>query len=352
MTNDLSESFPQLAERLSKVRLADLPTPTDQVSLSIGGRQRLISIKHDDQTSQLYGGNKVRKLEYLLQRARQRNAKRIATFGTVASNHALATALHASALQFECICFLSHQKKNSQAPLALNMHLQNGTEIVRYGGSRADRVATLRKHLWNRRAWVIPMGGSSWLGVVGFVNAGLELADQIAADQIVAPDRLYVANGTMGTSAGIALGLALAGLRTEVHAVRVTHESIANPQAMQRLIAKTVTLLNRLDPAFPTDLGSRISLRFRDEFFGTGYAHSTSAAEHAIELAQTQLGLTLDTTYTGKAMAALLHDIQQPRLADRSMLFWNTYDSQPLPVTAERPDDTSKLPQEFLRYFE
>jgi len=352
MTDYLGQAFPELSQRLPKTSLADLPTPVDARSIVIGKQQRTISLKHDEHSSKIYGGNKVRKLEYLLRRACDRNAQRVATFGTVASNHALATALHAASLNLGCTCFLSHQIKTANVRLALNMHLQNGTEIVHFGGDRAARVRTLRRNLSNQRCWVIPVGGSTWLGVLGFINAGLELAEQIDAKLVPEPQRLYVANGTMATSAGLALGLALAGLRTEVHAVRVTHDYIANPEAMRRLIAKTVMLMNRFDASFPADLGDKVRLIFRDEFFGGGYAHTTEAADKAIGLAREQLGLALDTTYTGKAMAALLHDARRPELADQSLLFWNTYNSRPLPVTADRPEDTSALPAEFLRYFD
>lgn len=352
MTDHLGIAFPELAQRLPKTQLADLPTPVKEISFSIGSKRTVVAVKYDNLTSELYGGNKVRKLEYLLYRARDRHAKRVATFGTVASNHALATSLYASALDFECTCFLSHQIKTSSASRALNMHLRNNTEIVRYGGDRPQRVEIMRRHLKGRQTWVIPMGGSSWLGVVSFVNAALELADQVADGTITAPDRIYIATGTMASAAGLALGFALAGLDTDVHAIRVAHEFISNPRAMRRLMSKTATLMNRLDASIPADLADRARLCFRDEFFGDGYARSDSATDRAIGIARDQLDLSLDTTYTGKAMAALLHDVQQKEIAQKSILYWNTYNSQPLPVTTDRPNDLSRLPEEFLRYFD
>ena len=352
MADYLCQAYPALCKHLAKVTLADLPTRTEEYRVVIDNRHYPVIVKHDEETSSVYGGNKIRKLEYLLGRAEERRAKRVATFGAIASNHALATALHATRLGFDCTCLLSHQRKTINAALALNMHLECGTEIVRYGGERRQRVATMRKYLQGRDVCLTPMGGSNWLGVVGFVNAGLELAAQVTVGAIPLPDRLYVANGTMATAAGLALGLAAAGLKTEVHAVRVTHDYVANPAAMRRLITKAVTLMNRLDATVPLDLVERTRIRFRDEFFGDGYAHPTPAGEHALGLAADQLGITLDTTYTGKAMAALLHDRQRPEHADLSMLFWNTYCSIPSPVTANMPHDTSQLPQEFLRYFD
>lgn len=352
MSDHLSEAYPRLARRLAKTPLAELPTPVSHGHVQTRHGPRLIAVKRDDQSADLYGGNKVRKLEYILQRAAERRAHRVATFGTVASNHALATAMYARRCGFACTCLLSHQTKTANAPIVLNMHLRNGTEIVAYRGDRGNRIAINRHYLQGRHTWVIPAGGSSWLGVVGFVNAALELADQIKKHVVEQPDRLYVANGTMATAAGLALGLALAGLSTEVQAVRVTHEHVANRTAMRRLLVKTATLLNRLDDSVPADTADRVRLRFRDEFFGGGYARPTRAALHAIDIAHDELGLKLEATYTGKAMAALLHDLKDPAFADQSILFWNTYNSRPLPAGAERPTDTSALPAEFLRYFD
>ncbi len=352
MTDYLASEYPVLARRLKKTPLAELPTPVDEQRVVVGSAPQSVAIKHDDLTGVLYGGNKLRKLEYLLQRAAARQALRVATFGTVGSNHALATALYANQLGFECTCFLSHQIRTPDAARALNMHLQNRTEIVRFGGSYHARVATMRHYLRNRRAWVIPMGGSSWLGAVGFVNAGLELAAQVAAGEIRRPDRLYVAMGTMGSAVGLALGLALAGLDTEIHAIRVAHEAIANRDRLHRLLKKTASLLHRIDPSVPADLAGRTQMMFRDDFFGDGYARSNSDTEHAIEFAADEMGLSLEATYTGKTMAALLHDLAGPKLAGRPVLFWNTYNSRPLPVSCDRPSTTCDLPNEFLRYFD
>jgi len=352
MTDSLGMLHPGLAARLPKYSIADLPTPLNEYQIQGTCEHRPILVKRDDLTNKLYGGNKLRKLEYLLQRARERDARRVATFGTVASNHALATALFSKAAGFECTCLLSHQSKTSKAPVALNMHLRNATEIVRFGGARAARVATMRATLQNRRTWVIPMGGSCWLGVIGFVNAALELAAQLDESGQDVPDRLYVANGTMGTVAGLAIGLALANIAIEIHAVRVTHDFIASRDSMQRLISKTVSMMRRLDNSIPDSITERCHIVFRDEFFGDGYAKTTPATDRAIAVAHEQLGLLLDTTYSGKAMAALLDDLTKGELADRKALFWNTHNSRVLPVSAERPTNVAALPDEFLRYYD
>ena len=352
MSDFLATAYPRLASRLPRLRLAELPTPIDTMTLRNAGGRHHISIKRDDLTGKLYGGNKVRKLEYLLHKAQERDSRHIATFGTVASNHALATTLYARSLGLECTCFLSHQTKTANAAKALNLHLQMNTHIVPYGGGRKSRVATLREHLTDRRVFLIPLGGSNWLGAVGFVNAGLELAAQIAAGDIGIPDRLYVANGTMATAVGIALGLALARLPTQVQAVQVTESFVSSPESMHRLLAKTAFALQQLDASVPVDLADRANYRFRTGFLGEGYAKTNDATERAIAVARDKLGISLEATYTGKAMAALLQDLDENRDGRENILFWNTYNSRPLSADTERPANTDKLPEAFLRYFD
>jgi len=329
---------------------ASLPTPISHHEIELPAGNRSVLIKHDDQTSMIYGGNKVRKLEYIFQRARERGAKRIATFGAVGSNHALATAIFAKEFGFDCTCFLAHQRRTPKIPKMLNVHLQLGTELVRYGGS-TNRLELYRRYLQNRKTWVIPLGGSCWLGTVGFVSAGLELAAQIEAGDIKVPDRIYIANGTMGSVAGLALGLALAKLSIEIHAVRVADNQFVKREVLVRLMTKTAILLNRLDPSIPIDAVTRTNIIWRDEFYAGGYAAFDDVTLHAVDIAKQNLGLTLDTTYTGKAMAALLHDTQMSN-DGTSILFWNTYNSRPLPTIDSGKLPFQNLPEQFRRYYD
>jgi D-cysteine desulfhydrase len=349
MTDYLVNAYPKLAEKLRKKSFATLPTPISQHEIEFSAGSRRIAVKHDDQTNPVYGGNKIRKLEYIFRRAQDRGARRVATFGAVGSNHALATAIFAKQLGFECTCFLAHQNLTPNISQTLNMHLQLGTELVRYGGS-TNRLALFRRYLQNRDCWVIPLGGSCWLGVVGFVNAGLELATQIEAGEISTPDRIYIANGTMGSVAGLAIGLALANLPTEIHAVRVADNRFAKREVLDRLMLKTVTLLNRFDSAISIDTLTRTRIVWRDEFYAGGYAGVDHATENAVRFAANNLQLSLDTTYTGKAMAALLHDIEMTR-EKPSILFWNTYNSRALPTVTIDESLMQNLPDQFARYY-
>lgn len=346
----LREYYPALSSQLPRCELASLPTAVKTHAVNVAGKDHQLSVKYDNLTGNLYGGNKLRKLEYIFAHARAKNCTRIATFGAAGSNHALATALYARQCGFECTCFLAHQAKTTEVAATINKHVENQTELVRYGGTYSHRIDTLRKHLHGRHAWVIPMGGSSWLGNVGFVAAGLELADQVSRGEVSSPDRIYVGAGTMGTAIGIALGLAAAGLATEVHAVRVSDTSIMNRDALNRLLGKTTLMMRRLDDTVPEDLAARANIRVRDEFFGPGYAKGTDATREAIVFADDKLDLTLETTYTGKAMAALLSDWRTEE--EFSALYWHTYNSAPLNVPTDKPLDPAAIPAEFLRYFE
>jgi 1-aminocyclopropane-1-carboxylate deaminase/D-cysteine desulfhydrase-like pyridoxal-dependent ACC family enzyme len=351
MTDYLVNAYPALAGRLRKVALANLPTPVGHGAIPTPSGELGITVKFDNLTSAYYGGNKLRKLEYLLQRALDKRAKRIATFGSVASNHALATALYAGRLDLGCTCLLSHQPQSPAVAIVLRLLLQSGAEIVRYGGDYRSRVQAMRQHVQGRRTWVIPLGGSSWLGTVGYVAAGLELAAQVEAGEIDAPRRIYIATGTMGSAGGLALGLALAGLESEVQAVRVSPEDIMNRRRLDRLMAKTASMLNQLDPAIPANLHRRARIAVRHEFFAGGYARSDAATQAALDIAADELCLELEPTYTGKAMAALLHDAGRKRQRDASLMFWNTYNSSPLPEI-QSAADIGRLPAEFLRYFD
>ena len=352
MSDSLSSAYPVLAQRLQKSSFAELPTPVSSHNIDTSTGKRTVFVKHDDRTNSVYGGNKVRKLEYLLHRAEERGAKRVATFGAVGSNHALATAIFAAQSNLGCTCFLAHQKPTPNIPRTLDTHLELGTEVVRYGGS-VNRLQTFRRYIQGRRTWVIPLGGTCWLGAVGFVNAGLELAEQIRAGVMPLPSRIYIANGTMGSAAGLGLGLALAELPTELHAIRVADNRYTRPETLQALAEKTAMLLSRLDASIPTDLAKRTRVVWRDEFFAGGYAAVDRDTTNAVRSAAENFGITLETTYTGKAMAALLHDLPLHDHADSDpcFLFWNTYNSRPLPATGDTPVDRSQLPAEFLRYF-
>lgn len=345
----LALRYPAIAAALPGAGLCNTPTPLCRHSLAIGGHVCRLLVKHDEKSGELYGGNKLRKLDYLLGGALDREAEFVATFGAIGSHHAIATALYGRHLGMTPICFLGHQASVERVYATLAAHVANATRIVRFGGTPRERFRLVRAQLRGRRAAIIPAGGSSWLGTVGFIDAALEFAAQLQTLGTQRPVRLYVASGTMGTTAGLALGFALAGANVEVQAVRVTSARYVNPAATRRLMQRTVRMLRRIDPGFPARLEDRTRIRLRDEFAGDGYTRPTPAGREAMLVARQQLGLELENTYTAKAFAALLHDVAKPD--DAWPAFWNSYNARPLPACRNARLKDTALPADFARYF-
>ena len=198
---------------------------------------------------------------------------------------------------------------------------------------------------------VIPAGGSSPLGVAGYVNAGLELAAQVADALVPEPDLVYVAAGTTGTSVGLKLGLKLAGLHTRVLPIRVTGEKFVNAPAMVDLFHAANRLLHGLDKSFPLLDFTEADALIRHDFYGGKYAEYTHQSVEAMHRVHETEAIKLEGTYTGKAFAALIADAKAGLLHGKTVLFWNTYNSRDLSnLIADK--DYHDLPRAFHPYFE
>jgi 1-aminocyclopropane-1-carboxylate deaminase/D-cysteine desulfhydrase-like pyridoxal-dependent ACC family enzyme len=350
----LAARFPAIAAKLPRIRLAQLQTPIVQApsfARELGLAE--LWVKRDDLTSPIYGGNKVRKLEYLLAEAKARDCDAVVTCGGAGSNHALATAIYARRLGLQCYAVLVDQTATPNVEPTLRYHLRLGTHLVHaadYADSRRQLEAILAKHQEGRdRVYEIPWGGSSSLGTVGYVAAALELAEQLREQGQAAPEFIYLAAGSLGTFVGLTLGLRLAGLPSHVVAARVVPGGVGSVNHCATLYAETNRKLHELDASVPLLPSPLPDLELRPEFLGAGYAETTLAATAAVAMAKEFAGWRLETTYTGKALAALIADARAGRLAQRRVLFWNTYNSAPYPSDlAEAPLD--RLPAEFLRY--
>ena len=352
----LADRFPALAETLPTISLGDWPTPLQAAdATALPGSCAGLWLKRDDRCASPYGGNKVRKLEFLLADALRRGHDSVFTFGVAGSNHALATAVYAARLGLDARLLLTPQSNSSFVGRNLLMGRWAGARQVHCATEAAANRAARCLELLGRGVTPPPYriagGGSSPLGAVGFVNAGLELAAQVRAGLMPEPDDLYVALGTMGTAAGLALGFAAAGLRTRLVLVRVVRADIASPRRFRSLYHGAARLLHRRDPRFPLAPLDRTRIEVRHEFIGPGYARFTAEGMAGLQLARQAFGIDLEGTYTGKAFACLLADLAAGRLAGRNVVFWNTYNGQPLPADAMALD-YRELPPPFHRYFE
>lgn len=353
----LFKYFPRLEETLPHVVLADLPTPVERLTRfgeAVGAGS--LYIKRDDLSAARYGGNKVRKLEFLLGDALRRGAREVMTFGCAGSNHATATALYARQLGLRGISMLLPQPNARSVRRNLLLSYRNGAEIHVYKNMRSLEAGVILQHVRHvlatgKRPYFIPPGGSSPLGAVGYVNAAFELRDQMESGLIPEPDAIYVAAGTSGTAVGLMLGLRAAGLRTEVVAVRVTDESFVNVPRIMRLLEKTNALLHQTDPSFPMLRFSEADIILRHDCYGEQYALYTNESVEAMRLMKDTQGILLEGTYTGKACAALISDARRGLLQEKTALFWNTYNSRDLAPEIANVD-YHNLPKACHRYFE
>jgi D-cysteine desulfhydrase len=310
-------------------------------------------VKRDDLSGEAYGGNKVRKLEFLLAEALARGCNGVITFGTAGSNHALATAIYARRLGLECYAMLTRQPVTSAARRNLLTGQHHDARLVGFD-TEEEAAAAARDLLLSEagaRLMLIPGGGSSPTGCLGFVNAALELKAQLDAEGLPPPDVIYLPLGTTGTLAGLQLGLRLAGLGSRVSAVRVVREDVADPARWRRLYRQAAELLAPDVPAVRDLPDADAGLRVRHGFFGPGYARYTPEAMAACGRAEQLAGIRLEGTYSGKAFACLLADLDAGRLAGQRVLFWNTYSSAPPPPQIETMD-YRELPAFFHYYFE
>ena len=353
----LFKDYPRLAGRLPHVSLGRFPTPVEKLERA-GNAIRLtdLYIKRDDLSGVVYGGNKVRKLEFLLADALRRNAKEVITFGFAGSNHALATALYANRLGLGSTSLLLPQVNAHYVRRNLLASHYFKADLRYYENWTLLGLGLLRKLLRGRMKrgtfpLLIPAGGTCSRGIAGYVNAALELKEQIVAGAMPEPDIIYVPLGSMGTAVGLTLGLKAAGLKCRIIAIRVIEERFANAKKMAHLSQTTVSFLRKLDPTFPLpDLGERDWI-VRDDCLGSGYACFTERAMKAAALLKEKAGIILNGTYSAKAFSALLDDAETQTLKGKTVLFWNTYNSRDISTFAAAVD-YHQLPEALHRYFE
>lgn len=313
----------RVAPDIPRVQLCAAATPIEAAP-DLARRLGLeaLHIKRDDLTHASYGGSKVRKLETLLARAESEGAVRLVTFGSVGSHHALATAVHGRERGFEVDLLLVPEPPSAFVRETLRRTLATGARARLAGTMKAAR-ARAAELAREGRTLVIPAGGTDPLANVGFVDAGFELAEQIARGELEVPERVYIALGTNGSAAGLALGLAAAGhADIAVVGVRASSPATSSEAEVARAIASTKEIVREHDASFP-DLDVRVVIDGRE--LGRGYALTTPRAERALALAADG-GLELETTYTAKAFAALARDAEA-RVVRRA-LFWMTHDAR------------------------
>ena len=317
----IHERFPGTAASLPVVPLCRLPTPVAEAA----GLGDGVWVKDDALSAEPWGGNKPRKLEWILADALARGRRTIVTFGGIGTNHGLATAVYARRVGIDCVLALAEQPRTEKVERQLARLRTTASRVYLTRDARRTVLAVpviAARHSQARPPrlpYLLPPGGSSAVGAVGFVEAALELAQQVRAGELPEPRAVVVALGSGGSAAGLAAGLAIAGLRTRVHAVLVNDQLRLTEPSVLRLAGRALRMLRRRGADLSGVRLEANAVRVVQGFMGAGYGHDTDAGAEAIE-AGAAAGLTLEPVYTGKALAA----VRAGAIGDGPILFWNT----------------------------
>ena len=306
----LHERFPELRETLPHVRLGARPTAVRLLPGLSRGRAP-VWLKDDGAFGDGgWGGNKVRKLEWLLPEVLRRGRRTILTVGGLGTNWGLAAALYARELGLETVLALVDQPLDDHVRAQL-ARLQRSGATLHFTHTKARTIAAVplllaRHTTGGRPPYFLPAGGSSPLGALGYVDAALELAAQVRDGALPEPSHLVTAVGSGGTTAGLLLGLRLAGLHTRVVGVVVNDTLKLDPHTIVRLARRAEHLLRRRGARLEQiDLTDQ-RLDIVRQWLGPGYGHPTPEGQRALQLASEREDLQLEPVYTAKAIAALL----------------------------------------------
>lgn len=294
--------------RFPRVRLAHLPTPLEHLpnlSRHLGGPE--VWIKRDDCTGMSSGGNKTRKLEFLMAEALAQKADIVLTQGATQSNHARQTAACAARLGLACHILLEDRTRKIDADYTANGnvfldHLHGAS--IEHCATHPDMNGELAKvaermRSEGRRPYLIPGGGSNTTGALGYVNAAIELVTQ-ANDLGLRIDHVVHATGSAGTQAGLVAGLC--GIRSGIPLLGI---GVRAPRERQeenvfKLAAATADVCGAAGAVGRADVVANC------DYVGSGYGFSTPASLEAIKLLARLEGILLDPVYSGKGMAGFI----------------------------------------------
>lgn len=310
-------------KKIPRTRFAHLPTPIEslpRLSAKLGGPR--LYIKRDDQTGLALGGNKTRKLEFLISEAQAHGAETLITTGAVQSNHCRQTAAAAAKFGFKCILVLAGERPSDEESNYLIDTLL-GAEVV--WTDFQNRDANLKEtfdHAWKagKRPYLIPYGGSNPTGATAFAVAIGELLEQLNSyPEIPVPKWIVFASSSGGTQAGMVLGRQIFEFSGNILGISVDEPEERLQQKVYKLARETASLL-----------GEPIQFELQDimvnsDYLGEGYGVLGNREKEAIQLFAKYEGILLDPVYTGRAAAGLIDLIRQDYFKPSdAILFWHT----------------------------
>lgn len=314
----LFDRFPALAS-LPRAVLCELPSPVQRIEHpSLPGE---LWIKRDDLNSPTLGGNKARSLEFLL--GGLEPGATVVAVGGAGSTHIHSTAHHAKSLGAKTIAMrwthdmnpVAHHVSSSIEAMMPDAKVRDSTIIA---------LTIARFKSWTTPARYIPIGGSSPLGILGHVNAALELDQQIRDGILPMPQKIVLPLGSGGTTAGLLLGFAIAGFDIEIVGARVGPRAVVNRRRVLGLAKKTAAFIERLtgeklQPINPS------KLKIVQDVYGGAYGRPLAGAEEAATILREAVRIRLDDTYSAKAWVAA---VSETRSAKGPVLFWLTFDAR------------------------
>ncbi len=303
---------------IPRLRFAHLPTAIEELprlSAMLGGPR--ILVKRDDQTGLAFGGNKARKLEFLVAEAQEQGAKMMISAGAIQSNHCRQTAAAAAKFGFECVLVLTGELP-TQPSANLLMDKLFGAKIVNVP-DRADRDSVLKETFdkavsEGKKPYLVPYGGSSTTGAMGYTFAMEEFMKQdVNADWII------FGTSSGGTHAGLVLGQRIFGYKGKVFGISIDESEEWLKAHISSLASDTSErLAKRIN--FTTE-----DVLATDQYCKAGYGVLTDAEREAVRLFASTEGLLLDPVYTGRAAAGLIDLVRQGFFKKgETVLFWHT----------------------------
>lgn len=314
----LYDRFPALTS-IPRAELCSLPSPVHRVEhLAIHGD---MWIKRDDLNAPTCGGNKARSLEFLLGGIGPGDT--VLTVGGAGSTHILATIRHAEGLGAGVEAYRwTHDLNPVATEMVKTIDALAPTSIIRQSTVLSLTIARFKA--WKTRAHFIPIGGSSPLGILGHVNAALELDMQIKAGVLPLPEKVIVPLGSGGTTAGLLLGFAIAGLPIEVVGARVGPRAFVNRPRVMSLAKSTSALIRRLTGETLPKVDPK-RLRIVQNVYGGAYGRPLAGSDDAAAILRDAARIKLDGTYSAKAWVAALAEC---RSTEGPVLFWLTFDAR------------------------
>ncbi len=330
---DHMKTAKEMLQTVPRSRIGFFPTPLHRLNNISNDLGVNLYIKRDDMTGvNLFGGNKVRKLEFLIGYAKEHGYDTVFTFGATQSNHAMETASMCNAQGLKSILYLvdltEQKEERPKANLLLDMILGAEVHIIPANGreeAEADLEAEelCRKQVEQmekegHKCFVIPEGGANYIGSTGFINGYAEMLEQMAQLN-EKPDYIFHATGTGGTLAGLAAGRALLESDASIYSVTVSPKELSHLEKVANIANESLRYIGSDKTVLPSDMHYELS------YYGEGYEKPTKEATEAIQYLARKEGIIVDPVYTGKAFSGMLDCIRSEKIPQGStVVFWHT----------------------------